>query len=249
MQAQAGSRFLRLPGEVRNKICEHVLTGSSPIYCFKSETDEVAFNFFRSSDPGSPAEGINQMKFVCRQLRHETARLLLGPCRYLVFPFACATEASAAATCTLFLERCTAQQIDALEVVEVQEQVTRNVRSFYKKLFDLQAMGVLVEFARTHNHLTFNVILECFTSPLTCTCLSTIAGIVQLASRKRYTAPFYHYGFDRLTVDTLGRMSRKWSGYGVMAAPFPQNIKFYPAYNFETGDGWKFYNARPFQGI
>jgi len=84
---EVSSPLLRLPGEIRNKIFQYVLTSSAPLHHCQSWDVVSSHNlkifrhhsFEEETAPGDtrPRPFFNSVKFVCRQLYAETAGLEL----------------------------------------------------------------------------------------------------------------------------------------------------------------------------
>ncbi|KAF1944321.1 hypothetical protein EJ02DRAFT_98722 [Clathrospora elynae] len=64
-----GFPFLRLPGELRNRICEYSLT-TTEVLQFTEHRGKA-----RLLDPANKVKDFNKLKYVCRQLYKETAGL------------------------------------------------------------------------------------------------------------------------------------------------------------------------------
>lgn len=194
MQGQASCALLCLPGELRNQIYEYVLSDSHDIYCFPSRTVDGAFNLFRTSEPTSVDQALNQMKFTCRQLRHDTARLGPGLCPIFVFADRLEIEESASITCSRFLEGPHAEQRKALATVVVEERVPDKARSFHKRFFHLEGMSRLAKFCWAHPRTFVKVTLDCWSYPPGDISPLLVGCIIQAALRKEYITPTHTWG-------------------------------------------------------
>ncbi|KAF2675617.1 hypothetical protein K458DRAFT_212504 [Lentithecium fluviatile CBS 122367] len=231
--------FLELPAELRNRIYEYVLAETQPVSCFPCPHVPDAFNLFRS-DGIRLHQGINQMKFVCCQLREETARL--GPELYdrIIFPCRIDTGTPASVTCARFLNSLATNQKSRLQSIWVHEQVPRKTRSFFKRFFDLRGMVMLARFADENSNVTIMVLLECFKNHPAWVTPLDVGCIIQWALRKNVvwpTAPSRYFR-SPLIRSTCERMERLWKEYGLNEAPFPKNLKVFSAEPIE----WDIYN-------
>jgi hypothetical protein len=237
MQPQPPSLLLELPGELRNRIYDYVLTETVPLYCYPSRNVAGTFNLFRRKRLSSMDKGVNQMKYACRQLHQETARLGLTLNPRLIFPYQFRTGTPASVTCAHFLDSLAAQQKNELNVIVVEEQVPDRVRSFYKQFFDLHGIAMLAKFAEEHPNVRVEVKLECFTNRPSGTIIPDIGCIVQLAIRGDLVWPHLYY-LKAMVRSAVEKIVRFWRKSGFMIPPFPENLRVFPDGAFEDA-GWE----------
>jgi hypothetical protein len=144
------SAFLRLPGEIRNKICQYALTSATPIEHLPGYRTVCGPQFIdRSQDtPKGRSLQFNSLKLVCKQLHAETAGLEIQFNCTIFTPSA--GYSKPAEQCFFdFVASMTLKKLDWLSTVIIATEV-KCLGPSVRDLPNLPYLSALVAFAKHH---------------------------------------------------------------------------------------------------
>ncbi|KAF2878056.1 hypothetical protein BDV95DRAFT_589037 [Massariosphaeria phaeospora] len=228
--ASQQSPLLRLPGELRNQIYELALSDDEVL------VQEEASGLFRLLRNMSPRKELNQLKYTCRQLRHET-RGLVPALNTLRFPDSGIEEQSVVAG--RFLTACPQSTQTSIQKIVIEEHTTSlRARPLYWK-----GVAPLCEFCREHPNMTIELSIDCAGSSPEMVRFIAMGNIISAALRKK---PM-DLQMVLVTAPLMGSLKSVWAGYAEDAEPVAENLRVIPRGTF-TAHATQFRPPRTPQG-
>jgi hypothetical protein len=248
---QQQSPLLRLPGEIRNRIYEYVLSDAE-VACRPHQMHHgfAVYRLHRFRDNVIARQEVNEMKYACRQLYHETWGLGLtwNP---ITFPNLPRELPSASGVCADFLSSCPTSHLARLRAVHIWE---KGFSSDEFHGFHLGSVATIAMFCASHRHMEVTLHLTFFSrecDPF----LAAITGCaIQKALSKTSPAQLVNPGnFFMQRVRTMVNvivediMAPVWPGYGPDAPPLPPNFTAVAAGtpSLEIPDTWSRFRQLP----
>ena len=246
----------KLPLELRRQIYEYVVTddGHATVIKVSARNDPSPRFRLYPHDPEKLSQnyGLNQLRFVCRQLYWETSGFGL---RRNVLHFNTTTDPiRGTESCVLFLGICSRPHLASISKIRIlglgRPHLTHQripsswgsssgTRRWYFGLFDLEAVPKLAEYCLSYPNLSVDIILPDMRVGYDFSKFYMTISVLVLALRKQRLEYLPAPDDVHLPVRV---MSRVWEGYGVEAKPLPENLRFYSNYEIGEDDAQRYRN-------